>query len=100
MKTYYTDRSRQEQQDRCARARWHAYHDGGRGMVLARRPLPLAVGGAVHAGLAALLRDGQDYIDKHLGSSSRVWQVIEDTDRKSTRLNSSHLRASRMPSSA
>ena len=35
------------------------------------------------------------------GELTRVWKVVdEDPDRKSTRLNSSHERLSRMPSSA
>ena len=36
------------------------------------------------------------WVKKHFGESYRDWE----TDRKSTRLNSSHSRASRMPSSA
>ena len=57
----FTDRSRIITAQRCRRQRFHEYHDGeaGVGIVSARKPLPLAVGGAVHAGLAVLLAGGQ-----------------------------------------
>ena len=56
-KRVYTDRSRIETYLRCKRLRWHEYHSGPEkmGIVAARKPLPLAVGGSVHAGLAKLL---------------------------------------------
>lgn len=56
MKKIWIDRSRYESSLHCLRERWYTYHAGGKGIVSARKPLPLAVGGAVHAGLAALLR--------------------------------------------
>lgn len=53
---HFTDRSRLETTQRCLRARWWAYESGGGvGVAPARKSLPLAVGGAVHAGLAVLL---------------------------------------------
>ena len=52
----FTDRSRVEQFQRCARSRWLGYHEAGMGITSTRKSLPLAVGGAVHEGLAVLLR--------------------------------------------
>jgi hypothetical protein len=54
----FTDRSRIETHQRCPRLRWLEYHSGEArmGVVSARKPLPLAVGGSVHAGLAVLLQ--------------------------------------------
>lgn len=76
MKTWYTDRSRIIDGQRCERFRWLSTFDGpsGIGIAPARKSLPLAVGGAVHAGLAVLLRDGQRCIDHH-GTN---WLEIED----------------------
>jgi hypothetical protein len=51
----WTDRSRYITAERCKRRRWYEYHEGGMGIRSASQPLPLAVGGAVHAGLASLL---------------------------------------------
>ena len=46
--------------------------------------------------------DGMDkLVDDYVGDKIPLWEKIMDRqDRKSTRLNSSHSRASRMPSSA
>lgn len=65
MNTRWTDRSRILAYQRCPRRRFHEYHDGpeGMGIVPRKTPLPLAVGSAVHAGLAMLLREGQRYMD-------------------------------------
>jgi hypothetical protein len=63
MKTVWTDRSRILEYQRCNHRRWLAYHEGGMGLAPRRTPLPLAVGSAVHAGLAVLLREGQRYSD-------------------------------------
>ena len=52
----WTDRSRIEQAQRCMRSRWLGYHQDGTGIESLRKPLPLAVGGSVHVGLAWLLR--------------------------------------------
>jgi len=53
-----TDRSRILDYQSCPRRRFLAYHEGneGLGITSQRKPLPLAVGGAVHEGLAELLR--------------------------------------------
>jgi hypothetical protein len=51
----FTDRSRIESFQRCNRLRWLEYHQSGVGLTPARKPLPLAVGGAVHKGLETLL---------------------------------------------
>lgn len=59
MNSVFTDRSRTETYQRCHRARWLEYHEAGTGITGATKPLPLAVGAAVHAGLAGLLM-GQD----------------------------------------
>lgn len=63
MKRYYTDRSRSLDALRCRRLRWHGHEcdTGGevRGLELERKPLPLVVGSAVHAGLAHLLKHGR-----------------------------------------
>jgi hypothetical protein len=56
MKISWTDRSRILEYQRCNRRRWLAYHEGGMGLAPRRTPLPLAVGSAVHAGLAVLLQ--------------------------------------------
>src|SRR5271170_798777 len=52
----FTDRSRIITAQRCLRRRWYEYHEGGLGIRGASMPLPLAVGGSVHEGLATLLR--------------------------------------------
>lgn len=57
----YIDRSRIIERERCPRRRWLTYHQDGGGIVPAKTPLPLAVGGAVHAGLATLLRASMEF---------------------------------------
>ena len=76
----YVDRSRYETAQSCARRRWLEYHEGGGGIVSARKPLPLAVGGAVHEGLAVLLREGQAVCDiaGKPPAEAAVWSLIED----------------------
>jgi len=54
-RTIFTDRSRIETYQRCARLRWLEYHEGGIGIAPAKKPLPLAVGGSTHVGLQHLL---------------------------------------------
>jgi hypothetical protein len=84
-KRVYVDRSRYEDYQRCKRLRFHGYHDGpgGMGITSARKPLPLAVGGSVHVGLAVLLRDAQDAMNR-LGCTAEelsrltLWREIED----------------------
>lgn len=61
MTTYYVDRSRYETGQRCLRARLYEYSAEGTGIQSARKPLPLAVGGAVHVGLAALLMGAPEH---------------------------------------
>jgi len=66
MRTGYTDRSRIETFQRCPRSRFLQYHLGGLGIESASKPLPLAVGGAVHVGLEhLLLGDGEDVAVEH-----------------------------------
>ena len=77
----YVDRSRYETAQSCARRRWLEYHEGGRGITSARKPLPLAVGGAVHEGLAWLLREGQKHWDRKGGAwaaGDTNWDAIEN----------------------
>lgn len=62
MRTYYSDRSRILDFQRCGRKRYLGYHQDGGGIASVAKPVPLAVGGAVHAGLEVLLRGGQDFI--------------------------------------
>lgn len=62
MKKAFTDRSRIETHQRCHRLRWHEYHDQGMGIRSAKTPLPLAVGGSVHAGQAILVWKGQQLL--------------------------------------
>lgn len=62
MKRISVDRSRILQYQRCPRKRYYEYHAEGMGIVTKSKPLPLAVGGAVHEGLAILLREGQKFI--------------------------------------
>lgn len=71
MKTVRVDRSRVEAFQRCNRLRWLEYHQSGTGIVSAKKPLPLAVGGSVHEGLAHLLRLGQQAWD-----SAGGWDMI------------------------
>src|ERR1700691_4450926 len=55
MRTVWTDRSRIETYQRCARLRWLSYHEQGLGLSPAKESLPLAVGKSVHKGLEMLL---------------------------------------------
>jgi hypothetical protein len=55
MKTVWTDRSRVETFQRCARLRYLSYHQDGLGLSPAKESLPLAVGKSVHKGLEMLL---------------------------------------------
>lgn len=71
----FTDRSRIEAYQRCHRLRFLEYHEQGMGIRSARKPLPLAVGGSVHAGLAVLLRRGQEFLS--LGIFKKNIQSIE-----------------------
>jgi len=61
----YTDRSRIQTSDRCKRRRFLEYHQDGTGIVPARTPLPLAVGIAVHEGLATLLTLASTWLISH-----------------------------------
>lgn len=55
----YTDRSRIITAQDCLRRRHYEYEEGGLGIVSMKKPLPLVVGGSVHAGLASLLEDSK-----------------------------------------
>jgi len=80
-KVIFTDRSRTECYQHCARERFLRYHEAGQGLEPKSKPLPLAVGGAVHVGLALELAEGQKAVDRH-GSVEAVplavWREIED----------------------
>lgn len=87
MKRIFVDRSRYETAQRCARARYLEYHWGGTGISSSRRALPLAVGSAVHVGLAELLRGGGEWTrvnevgvleDRHPDSFASVGDEIEE----------------------
>src|SRR5271157_763377 len=54
--TVWTDRSRIESYQRCARLRYLEYHSDGTGIQPAKKPLALCVGGSVHVGLEWLLK--------------------------------------------
>ena len=54
----WVDRSRVLERERCSRKRWLVYHESGTGIVPKRTPLALGVGGAVHAGQAVLVWEG------------------------------------------
>ncbi|MGC1477465.1 MAG: hypothetical protein WA804_16580, partial [Terriglobales bacterium] len=51
----WTDRSRIESYQSCARKRWLEYHEASTGIQPQRKPLALCVGGSVHVGLEHLL---------------------------------------------
>ena len=77
----FVDRSRYELAQRCQRARFLGYHFGGMGIQSACTPLPLAVGGSVHEGLAVLLRSGQHAVDTFGGVrliQRDMWRNIEE----------------------
>src|SRR5271157_6651529 len=54
--TVWTDRSRIESYQSCARKRWLEYHESQTGIQPAKKPLALCVGGSVHVGLEWLLK--------------------------------------------
>jgi hypothetical protein len=76
MRTIRVDRSRVEQFQRCPRSRWLAYHQDGLGISGVNKPLPLAVGGAVHKGLETLL---VAYSTSNIDDLSESLPAIEDT---------------------
>lgn len=61
----YTSRTPYQAYQRCKRMRWNSTHEGPRGVGLEprRKSLHLVVGGAVHAGMEVLLREGQQALD-------------------------------------
>ena len=69
--TIFTDRSRVQAYQRCKRLRYLEYHEGPdqRGLVPARKSSHLVVGGAVHAGMEVLLREGQRAVDLAAGET-------------------------------
>lgn len=76
MKTVWTDRSRVETYQRCARLRWLEYHQDETGVVPAKKPLALCVGGSVHEGLRSLLTDA---MTGRLSGSLLSLPLCEDT---------------------
>jgi hypothetical protein len=84
-RTIFTDRSRIETAQHCMRERYLRYHQNGVGLESARKPLPLAVGGAVHRGLEVLLRgqmgiewDGTDRLFLHDVEQAAVDAAVAD----------------------
>jgi hypothetical protein len=69
----YTDRSRIEVGFRCKRRRYLEYNEAGTGIQPSRKPLPLAVGAAVHRGLEVLLLRAMQFPDDGVPGN-----VIED----------------------
>jgi hypothetical protein len=65
-KILYTSRSAVISTQRCRRLRWLEYFEGAEGVGLtpARKSSHLVVGGAVHAGMEILLREGQATLDQ------------------------------------
>ncbi len=65
-KILYTSRTPVQQYQRCKRLRWLGNYEGaaGQGLEPARKSSHLVVGGAVHAGMEVLLRDGQAALDE------------------------------------
>lgn len=60
MQPYLIDRSRIIRYFQCPRAYFWAYVYGDKGLAPTRRPVPLAIGGAVHKGLENLLRGASE----------------------------------------
>ena len=75
----FTDRSRIITYQRCGRQRFLEYHEAGVGIRSLKTPLPLAVGGAVHAGLAVMLRFcvGKP-LEQLRGERDEFWRVLEE----------------------
>ena len=55
---------------------------------------------ANHDSLMDQLKDKQSQLEQAIGQGLELQDKLDEIDRKSTRLNSSHVRTSRMPSSA
>jgi hypothetical protein len=83
---YYTSRSTVQAGQRCMRMRWLENYEGdgadgadGMGLVPQRLSVHLAIGLAVHAGMAVLLGEGQRAVDRLLAVGERtVGQAVED----------------------
>ena len=67
---------------------------------LVRSGLRLLLGGQADLTIVAEAASGQEAVDLHTADPVDLLLMDLRIDRKSTRLNSSHSRASRMPSSA
>jgi hypothetical protein len=70
-KILYTSRTPVQQYQRCKRLRWLGNYEGaaGQGLEPARKSSHLVVGGAVHAGMEVLLREGQAAVDLAAGET-------------------------------
>ena len=82
----WTDRSRVESHQRCARLRWLEYHEQGIGIVAAKKPLALCVGGSVHKGLECLLKMAMADVDLTRAEDAAVADAISDFSAHRTRL--------------
>lgn len=80
MKSSYVDRSRVIGFQECGRRRFLEYHESGIGIVPIKKALPLAVGGAVHAGLEVILRSlvGAPYDADSWERSTEQLRLLED----------------------
>lgn len=76
MKSFYTDRSRILQHQRCPRSRYEGYDRLGSGIATISKPLPLAVGGGVHAGIEVLLRGAQHALWTYPGTLEDAMGVL------------------------
>lgn len=78
----YTDRSRTEDRDRCRRLRYLAYHAGRarHGIRPTQLSIHLVIGLAMHAGLAVLLGNAQDWLWQNPDLSPDDLFMLRDTD--------------------
>lgn len=81
----FAQRSMYQDYQRCHRLRWLENYEGeqGIGLVPKRKSLHLVVGGAVHAGMEVLLREGQAWLDK-IGSDLIIEVVGADGPQPAT----------------
>ena len=76
----YTSRTPTQQYQRCKRLRWLATEEGpdGRGLEPVKKSVHLVVGGAVHAGMEVLLREGQRELDNVRNNMTGADSSVQD----------------------